>query len=198
MGFKAIKQLKLKEAFVGNQKFDSITEDDDFLKELFECESRAQLYICDDNLVGHSVFIPNTEGIGKDKVFKVKNSEHKDVFLWHIDGVLFEKESKCDCAVFTDKDLNFIELKTNAINRSEEAIQDNYQKASDQLLNTLEEVSKKCHSVEVEIRDLVKIKAFAVFNRSVPSNDALRKNISIRFLLESKGIKLVFGNECSL
>ena len=198
MDFKAIIQLKLKDAFCSEQKFQCIVDDKDLLKELFECDNRGSLLVYDDEVIGHSVYVQETRGIGRDKVFIVKNQNHKDIFLWHIDGVLFKKNSKCDCALLTDKDMNFVEFKSNAENNSKESIQYNYQKSSDQLLLTLKEITGRCKSVGVELTNIVKVEAFAVFNRSVPRNDALRKKISAKFLKDSEGIKLVFDNKTSM
>ncbi len=198
MDFTPIDQLELKDAFCDNSKFQSINNSEDYLSELFECENRGQLFVYDDSDKGHSIYVQNTFGLGLDKVFKVHNKEHKDVFLWHIDGILFAKNSKCDCALLTDVDMDFIEFKSNAVNNTEEAINTNYEKASDQLLATLEVVSEKCKSAGVDLINSVNVKAFAVFNRSVPSNDALRKRISVTFAMKSKGVKLLFSNETAI
>lgn len=198
MDFRPIDQLRLKEAFSENSKFQNINNGLDFLTELFECENRGLLFIYDDSDKGHSTYVQDTSGLGVDKVFKVHNKEHKDVFLWHIDGVLFAKNSKCDCAILTDKDMDFIEFKSNAINNTEKAIETNYEKASDQLLVTLKVVSERCKSAGIELFSAVNVKAFAVFNRSVPSNDAIRKKLSAKFAMDSEGVKLYFSNETAI
>lgn len=198
MDFTPIYQLDLKKAFSDNSKFQNINNGDDFLTELFECEDRGLLFVFDDSDKGHSTYVENTFGLGLDKVFKIHNKQHKDVFLWHIDGVLFTKDSKCDCAILTDVDMDFIEFKSNAINNTKETIKKNYEKASCQLLITIKEVSEKCKSAGVQLGKVVNVKAFAVFNRSVPKNDAFRKSISAKFLKDSNGIKLFFDNETTL
>ncbi len=198
MNFGPIDQLELKEAFSDNSKFQNIKNSEDYLTELFECENRGLLFVYDDSDKGHSTYVENTFGLGLDKVFKVHNKEHKDVFLWHIDGVLFAKNSKCDCAILTDTVMDFIEFKSNAINNTEEAINTNYMKASDQLLATLKVISERCKSAGVDLINTVNVKAFAVFNRSLPSNDALRKKISAEFAMKSEGVKLFFSNETTI
>lgn len=198
MDFKAITQLKLKMAYADMQKFREITEEKDLLHELFECDNRGTLFIHDDASIGYSVFISDTSGIGRDKVFEVHNSDHKDVFLWHIDGVLYSKDSKCDCVVLTNEYIGFVEFKANAANRTLESQKDNYEKASSQLLLTLTDVSERCKSVGIDLRSLVKIEAFAVFNRTVPQSNAHQKKVAADFLLNSEGIKLHFKNEVSL
>lgn len=195
MDFKAITQLKLKSAFRNEQKFEKVIEAKDFLEELFEHGNRGILFVHDDAYIGYSIFVEDTKGIGRDKVFIVDNREHKDVFLWHIDGVLFQKGSKCDCAVLTDGSVDFVEFKSNALNETDETIEANYKKASSQLLLTLNEVSEKCRSVGIDLQTMVEVNAFAVFNKTVPKNSALQKSISAKFLLDSNGIKLHFDNK---
>ncbi|MBE6316735.1 MAG: hypothetical protein E7078_08865 [Bacteroidales bacterium] len=80
MDFTPIDQLVLKEAFSDNSKFQNINNGDDFLTELFECKNRGQLFVYDDIEKGYSTYVENTFGLGLDKVFKVHNKEHKDVF----------------------------------------------------------------------------------------------------------------------
>lgn len=98
----------------------------------------------------------------------------------------------------TDQELVFVEFKSEALNQTKESIKTNYEKASEQILITFKEVSERCNAVGVELVKMVKNKAFAVFNRSVPKNDALRKNLSAKFLMESKGVKLFFDNNTTI
>lgn len=196
--YAAITRLKLKEAFADIQKFQEVNEENDFLHELFECDNRSILFVYDDADRGYSIFVLDTKGLGRDKVFAIKNSNHKDVFLWHIDGVLFQKDSKCDCAILTDDCMGFVEFKANAANRKDETIKGNYEKACSQLLLTLADVSARCQSVGIDLRKLVKVEAFAVFNKTVPRLNAYQKKVVAKFLLDSKGVKLYFENELLL
>ena len=198
MDFKAINQLKIKEAFAGNQTFQRVVVDDDLLTELFECGNRGTLFVYDDLEVGHCVYVQDTMGLGRDRVFTISNSAHKDVFLWHIDGVLYKKNSKCDCAVLDERSFNLVEFKANAANESQKAIEENYQGASNQLLLTLKDITNRCNSVGIDIKDVVNVEAYAVFNRTIPRDDALRKRIAASFLFESKGVKLHFENSKKL
>lgn len=194
MNFKAINQLKIKEAFNDSPKFQSVKENDDLLKELFECSNRGILFVYDEPLIGHSTYIEDTNGLGLDKVFIIKNQCHVDVFLWHIDGVLYKKDSKCDCVILSEGVFDLVEFKTNAANRRNESIKDNYIKSKKQLFLTLQDITNRCSAVGINIRDVVKIEAYSVFNRTVPRDDALRKQLSASFLFESNGVKLKFEN----
>lgn len=168
MDFEAINRLRLKEAFGEFELFQQISKDEDWLDKLFECDTRGQLFVYDDADVGHVVYVNDTKGLGRDKVFGLVNKNHKDVFLWHIDGVIYEKTSKCDCAVITTDEMEFIEFKTNASNSSQEAIFDNYHKASEQLQKIVKDVKERCTKVGVTLTSVIPVEAHAVFNPTVP------------------------------
>ena len=193
MNFEVINRLRLKEAFGEFDLFQHISKDEEWLDILFECDTRGQLFVYDDADVGHVVYVNDTKGLGRDKVFGLVNKTHKDVFLWHIDGVIYEKTSKCDCAVITSDEMEFIEFKTNASNNSDEAIFDNYHKASDQLQKIVKDVKERCSKVGVKLTSVIPVEAHAVFNPTVPADNAMKKNISAKFLVRT-GVKLCFDN----
>ena len=193
MSFEAINRLRLKDAFSEFELFQRISKDEDWLDVLFESDNRGQLFVYDDVGVGHVVYVTDTKGLGRDKVFGLVNKNHKDVFLWHIDGVIYEKTSKCDCAVITTDEMEFIEFKTNASNNSDEAIFDNYHKASEQLQKIVTDVKERCSKVGVKLTSVIPVEAHTVFNPTVPADNAMKKNISAKFLVRT-GVKLKFDN----
>ena len=193
MDFEVINRLRLKKAFGESEWFQRISKDEDWLDILFECDTRGQLFVYDDVEVGHVVYVYDTKGLGRDKVFGLVNKNHKDVFLWHIDGVIYEKTSKCDCAVVTTDEMEFIEFKTNAANNSQEAIFDNYHKASEHLQKIVMDVKDRCFNAGVILTSVIPVEAHAVFNPTVPSDNAMKKNISAKFLVRT-GVKLSFDN----
>ncbi len=187
-----LNKLKLKEAFGNHQKFQAVECDQDYLNELFEWTARRLIFIYDDAEKKRSVFVRNTKGLGTEKTFTAVNPRHTDLFLWHIDGVLYPKNSKCDCAIIADAYMAFIEFKTNAENNTAEAIRDNYDKAKNQLLLTFKDVENRCASAGIDLKKTTEIEAFAVFNRTVPCNNAYQKKISAEFLDATEGIPLYF------
>ena len=193
MDFEVINHLCLKEAFGEYELFQRVSKDVDWLDKLFECDTRGLLFVYDDADVGHVVYVSDTKGLGRDKVFGLVNKNHKDVFLWHIDGVIYEKTSKCDCAVITTDEMEFIEFKTNASNSCLEAIEDNYHKASEQLQKIVLDVKERCAKVGVKLTSVIPVEAHAVFNPTVPADNAMKKNISAKFLVRT-GVKLRFDN----
>lgn len=194
MNFEVINRLRLKDAFSEFDLFQRISKDEDLLDILFECGSRRQLFVYDDAKAGHVVYIDDTKGLGSNKVFKLENNSHKDVFLWHIDGVLYKKTSKCDCAIITADEMEFIEFKTNASNNKPVTIFDNYHEASEQLQKIVLDVKERCSNVGVILTSVIPVEAHAVFNPTVPRDNAMKKSISKKFK-DSTGVKLKFDNE---
>ena len=194
MNFAPIIRLRLKDAFGDQKVFQVVSNDSDYLNCLFEWTDRGTVFIIDDADIGHSAFIFDTRGLGTDKTFKVINRSHKDLFLWHIDGVLYYADSKCDCALLTDDYLGFVEFKSNAANNTEASIKGNYEKAKLQLTQTIRDVVDRCKKLGVELQHAVNVEAFAVFNRTVPRHNAYQKKLAAQFLLETDGIPLYFKN----
>lgn len=197
MDSSVIRGLRLKEAFEDIQKFQTVQSDADLLTELFEWTNRGLVFIHDDEYKGHSVFITDTKGLGADKIFRIDNAHHKEIFLWHIDGVLYSKGSKCDCAFIAEGHLGFVEFKSNAANNTGEAVKDNYEKAGSQLTLTFQDVKKRCNNVNVDILSGKLVEAYAVFNRTVPRNNAHQKKVSAQFLKDND-IPLYFRNSVAL
>lgn len=197
MDFSLIHRIKLKEAFADNQKFQLVKSDQDYLSELFEYANRGTVFIYDDANVGHSIILNDTKGVGADKTFRIDNYPHKDIFLWHIDGVLYTKGSKCDCAFITDNRIGFVEFKSNAANNSSGAIENNYEKATTQIGITFKDIQTRCRKEGVDLRNSAKLEAYAVFNRTVPKNNAHQKKLAAQFLLEHK-FKLHFTDSTKI
>ncbi|MDE7419494.1 MAG: hypothetical protein K2N35_04725 [Muribaculaceae bacterium] len=194
-----INRLRLTDAFQDIQKFQTIQSDDDYLIELFEWTDRGTVYVYDDENKGHSTYVTDTKGLGADKTLQITNPTHKDLFLWHIDGVLYKRDSKCDCAFLTDTDLGFVEFKANAANESQAAIKANYEKASSQLLLTFNDIDQRCKKIGIDMCKVVTVEAYAVFNRTVPKNNAHKKNISRKFLkATNERVLLTFCNQVTI
>lgn len=187
-----IRNLNLHAAFGAESAVKKVLSDEDLFVELFEHSQRSSLFIFDDEIVGYSRYVDNTKGLGKDKTFFIENPNHKEVFLMRIDGVLFPGMSKCDCAVLYDNVILFVEFKTKAANKTEEAREYQYNKCYNQLKDTIQEFETRF----LEIRDSLRgrfssIEAIAVFNPTVPRDDATQKALRARFLIELR-LKLSF------
>ncbi|MBQ8100873.1 MAG: hypothetical protein IJ169_06265 [Paludibacteraceae bacterium] len=199
--FSIFNNLSIKTVFIG-QGIDSllaqINTEQDYMIALFDSEKRGVIWITDDVTAGHCVFVSDTYGVNKDKLLKVFNPNIKTLFLWHIDGVMFTKYSKCDCALLHDRLMHLIEFKANAKNESDDSIQANYEKASEQLALTFEKFEElyKNHGQDI-FRVFDDIDAMIVFDRTVPQDDAYQKNIVSKFSNRTL-LKLSFGNELKI
>ena len=199
--FSIINNLSIQTVFVG-QGIDSllaqIASEQDYLVALFETETRGIIWITDDAEAGHSIFVTDTNGVNKDKLLKVLNPSLKTLFLWHIDGVMFAKYSKCDCALLHDRLMHLIEFKANAKNASDNSIQANYNKASEQLALTFEKFEDLYNSHGQDIFNLFEdIDALIVFDKTVPQDDAYQKNIISKFA-QRTSLRLRFGNDLNI
>lgn len=201
LDFSVINNLSVKTVFVG-QGIDSllaqIKSEQDYLVALFETETRGTIWITDDAVVGHSIFVTDTNGVNKDKLLKVLNPNIKTLFLWHIDGVMFAKYSKCDCALLHERLMHLVEFKANAKNASDDSIQANYEKASEQLALTFEKFQELYDNHGQDIFSIFDdIDALIVFDKTVPQDDAYQKNIISKFSRRTL-LTLSFGNELKI
>jgi hypothetical protein len=196
--YTAINRLRLKDVFSDNSVVASITCDEDYLTLLFEHSARNHIFVHDDPEVGHAIYVADTSSLGSNRIFIANNPSREDVFLLHIDGVLYNHSSKCDCALLTKNDLFFIELKSNANNRTIISLSSNYQMAFNQLLFTVQDFIARFKVEKQDLCSLVNVKAFAVFNKTVPKNSAYQKKLSADFIRATKKVKLIFANETTL
>ena len=173
-------------------------KEDERMVSLFEATSRATVWITDDEEAGHSIFVFDTNGVNKDKLLMVHNSERAEIYLWKIDGVLFKRYSKCDCAVVHGDELHLVEFKANAKNESEVSIKSNYDKACNQLALTLQYIEEAYQRIGKEIDNVFSnIDALIVFDRIVPQNNAYQKSVSARFLSQTTRV-LTFGKDLTV
>lgn len=196
--YSVITRLRLKEIFDGETVFSSVTNDEDYLNTLFEHSIRTHLFVFDSAEKGVSTYVTDTKGLGRDKLFIADNPKRLDSFLLHIDGVLYKTHSKCDCALITKNEICFIEFKSNAINENDLSAIANYEKASSQLQITVQDFLIRFSTKKMEIYSLVNVKAFAVFNKTVPQDLAYQKKVSAKFLKATRVVKLAFQNSTVL
>lgn len=198
MDFTAINKLHIKEAFSAESKFSNIEKDEDYLLELFEHSKRHTIFVHDSKEKGYSVFVTETKGIGSNRLFVGNNTNLRDIFLFHIDGVLYKKNSKCDCALLSEKEFVFIEFKTLAYNNNVLTEKDNIEKAYSQLLVTIQDFSAKLKTVGIDLLQDIATRAFIVFDKTCPRNNSTRKAMRVKFLSATKGIELSFENSADL
>lgn len=198
MDYSIFDELHFREVFVGvgiDQLFDEIKRAEDFTVALFEGSDGHIIWITDDEIAGHSIFVSETNGVNKDKLLQIKNRNRKSLFLWHIDGVMFERYSKCDCALLHDRLMHMIEFKANAKNATDDSIQANYEKAKNQITLTFKTFRELYAKKDFDLWDIFEdIDAMIVFNRTVPQDLAYQKSLQKQVADEIE-VSLTFGNE---
>lgn len=197
MDYSIFDELHFKEVFVGvgiDQLLDKIKTAEDYTVALFEGNDGHIIWITDDEKAGHSIFVSETNGVNKDKLLQINNRNRKTLFLWHIDGVMFERYSKCDCALLHDRLMHMIEFKANAKNATDDSIQTNYEKAKNQIILTFKTFKDLYAKKGFDLWDIFKdIDAMIVFNKTVPQDLAYQKSIQ-KQVADDIEVSLSFGN----
>lgn len=193
-----LKDLRLDELLRAPQflgLFPNGIEDDERIQYLFKETTRAQVWVTDDDKVGYCVFVFDTNGVNKNKLLYVTNPASHSIFLWSIDGRMFKKLSKCDCALISSRVLHLVEFKANVESENLQTIVEHYDKASEQLSHTLKYITEAYESLGTDIFDIFnEIDAQIVFDPQIPQDNAYQKTVSKRFNKENL-IVLTFGKD---
>ena len=196
-----LKDLSIKQVFDGigiDALLSSIQNERDYLALLFEETTHRTIWVTDDEDAGHSVFVTDTNGVNKNKLLKVHNTNATTLFLWRIDGVMFQRLSKCDCALLHDRLMHLVEFKANALNQTDESIEANYDKASNQLAITFEQFMDLYENAGKDLWEIFDdIDARIVFDKTVPQDNAYQKKVKKQFT-DRTLLKLEFGNDIQL
>lgn len=193
-----IESLRLKDILKGVEVVEALKTDADYFNLLFELSQRATIFVYDDDKLEYCHCVNDTRGLGADKTLIIDNTNHRDVFLMRIDGVLFSSNSKCDCALLFNKNMDFVEFKSKASNKTEASQEYQYKKSYDQLKITIETFDQLFSNIQDDLRNhFEKIHAIAVFNPTVPKNLAYEKKLSAQFASEVK-LKLFFTNKLKI
>lgn len=196
-----LKGLRLHELLNSPQFLGILPEganEDERLAFLFSETTRAQAWVTDDDETGYSVFVFDTKGVNKDKFLSVTNRDSRTVFLWAIDGKMFKKLSKCDCAIISGKKLHLVEFKANVESTNLHSIDGHYDKASKQLSLTLDYLIKAYSDLGADIFDIfADVDAKIVFDRLLPQDSAYLKNIKAKFI-KANQVVLTFGNDITI
>lgn len=199
--FKELSESKLLEVLHSNDfqhLFAGNKSDEEVISLLFEHTTNGRVWITDDEEKQMCVYVFDTKGVNKDKLLAVSNPLNKDLYLWHIDGVMFTRLSKCDCALIHEDVLHLIEFKANAVTNNPTTIKEHYDKATSQLQLTLSNLSGLYHSFGYHLfQEFSDVDALIVFDRKIPQDSAYQKNISAKFFQETK-TQLRFGNEITV
>ena len=162
---------------------------------LFEETRRGLVWVTDDDVKGHCVYVYDTSGVNKNKLLEIEQNSGTILLLWHIDGAMFKKRSKGDCALIQNRFLHLVEFKANVVTSSEESIEEHYEKAAEQLINSYNLINDLYKRINIESKDIFdSVDAMIVFNPTIPRRNPTQQSFQEKFRQEHKMI-LYMGNK---
>lgn len=153
-------------------------------------------FYLDDNVTTKHCIVVKKENGNKDLMFHVSNLNQKNIILWAIDGKFFTNgtgPSKCDAALFDDKDFCLMEFKFNATSRNPKTILDNQLKATSQLEKMINFINSSLETVRLSFPSYRK-EAYVCTPSFYPHNSSYIQSERVRFL-EKYGFELFDKNE---
>lgn len=159
------------------------------------------MYVYDDEKIGYSVWTNVESAALLSKAFHAQNPNKNTLVLLPLDGRIitgayFIQGGVCDCALLTDKELCFVEFKTNVASIYVTTILEHAEKAKEQLWHTYDGIIKpKCQEKGIDVKQKVSIDFYVVFNKdlSVTGVRADFQNLQNDFL-QDKHYPLFFQN----
>ena len=170
----------------------------------FKQSSAKLLYAYDDEVLGYSDWNKTVTPEDVSRTFIVHNDNAVEIILLPLDnriisGPVVTKGGVNDCAILTERQISFVEFKTNVTSNSEQNIGDKTDDAIAQLWHTYNEIiSPRCSSKGISLATSVEIDFFVIFdsNLDVTNTTASRLDKQMEFLEKNK-FPLFFDNEKS-
>lgn len=169
------------------------------VEDAFDKSDNENLYVYDDG--GYSDWT-NVEPMAfLSKTFHALNPHQNTLVLLPLGGRIITGKNiieggVCDCALLTEKELSFIEFKTNASSDLDETIFGHAEKAIKQLWHTYDGIiNPACQKVGIDVKQKVYVDFYVVFNKdlSVTGVRADFQNLQDQFL-QDKSYPLFFEN----
>ena len=158
--------------------------------------SNVKEHVVDLERGGVSCFVAPSQGQAEDaagKYFEVRNPNRKDFALLQIDhGIVNTNITKCDCAIVDNKELCFIEFKTNATSTKPASLKHNYKKAMRQLRATIKYFAVGIRVAGKELTSLRSIEAYVCFRHGFPRKSAAEMGYQTEFAKKNNGCPLSF------
>lgn len=138
----------------------------------FDKSNEDNLYVYDDASLGYTDWT-NVQPAFLSKTFNAQNPNRNTLVLLPLDGRIITGQhiiqgGVCDCALHTDKEMSFVEFKTNVSSIYNVTILDHAKKAIDQLWHTYDGIIKpKCQQVGIDINQKVSIDFYVVFDNEL-------------------------------
>ena len=165
------------------------------LRKAYPDVDNCLLHSTDDEHVvdeGISNFSPDANIPG----FDVSNPNHRPIFLLQIDGKLLtssmRKVGQCDCAIVSDNEISFVELKTNAT----EANDSNCDKAELQIYTTIMRINWALSRVGANLVPLANLDSYVCY-KNYPAVNTELQNRQVKFF-NNTGVSLYYSNKKSL
>jgi len=174
------------------------------VEDCFKLSSAPCLYAYDDNALGYSDWSEAIAPKSVSRSFIVRNDSTVEIVLLPLDGRIISGPAITqggvnDCAILTEKQMSFIEFKTNVTSNSDKNIEDKTNDAINQLWHTFNGIiSPRCTAKGISLANAVDIDFHVVFdsNLDVTCATALRQDKQMEFLM-TNGFPLFFDNEKS-
>lgn len=171
------------------------------VEDAFEQSNDENLYVYDDETLHHSTWVNELPDF-LSKTFHAQNPNGRTLVLLPLDGLIFRgrdiiEGGICDCALLTDKEMSFVEFKTNVTSLYEVTIHAHAQKAVGQLWHTYQGIiQEKCQKVGIAVAEKVSVDFYVVFDTHlcVTGVQASLLDLQTDFLMR-KHYPLYFQNE---
>lgn len=170
------------------------------IKDAFDKSTAAHLYVYDDMQLGYSDWV-DLEPEFSSKCFHVDNPGSICIALLPLDGRIITAKGiieggVCDCLLLTEKEMCFMEFKTNATSTETLRILDNATKASEQLWHTYDGIIRpRCIAKLKGSEELgfLYVNFHVVFDRDLKVTDANSSLMDLQAqFLEDKNHSLFF------
>ena len=183
----AIDRIRLDEAFAT-----------DTYKPFNECwtvRMDSELMVIDDDDEKYSRFTDDPDDV--QKALMVINANNRQIVLLSIDNKLIKEHvgGICDCALFDEKQFQFVEFKTNAYGNSPEQTCVTFDKATSQLQETIHVFKDKLQKVGIVFEDAVALSCHVVVSQRFPKRRAVIQDYQMSFADENNNIGLFFSEK---
>lgn len=158
----------------------------------FDKSDDENLYVYDDDTLGYSDWTNVEPTAFLSKTFHAQNPNRNTLVLLPLDGRIitgknFIKGGVCDCALLTEKELSFVEFKTNVLSPNYLTVLQRAKEAKDQLWHTFNGIiDSECQKAGVDVKQNVSVDFYVVFNKdlSVTGVRADLQNLQNEFLMD--------------
>lgn len=166
----------------------------------FDKSNDENLYIYDDESLHHSDWT-NVRPAFSSKTFHAQNPNNNTLVLLPLDGCVITGRNiiqggVCDCVLLTEKEMSFVEFKTNVTSINDDTVLQRANEAAQQLWHTYDGIIKpKCEAVGTDIKQKVSIDFYIVFDKdfNVTGAQASLQDLQNEFLVD-KYYPLYFQN----